>query len=319
MSHTTTAGVKGGICAKYSAFDGKKYLRMLVAKKECPLTHSERIVLSYRVYRARDVMPISNTKIARVLGLDRHTVARAVKSLDSQGVYVDAPISVKPEWFAKPHRDGTPRCYRHYLAEHGLTELENTLYWMLWSLTKTHTIVQSKCGLAALTNYSRFRVIQGLNKLAAKRLIEVNGKKITLLDPPTLDYWQDRKQKVAQSISEAATEPVLSEDWVEVLVEFCYETAKRSDKDYLVQMIEKQVRLTKKANISITEIQEYWRMVLQLISDVDKAWNFACFKFQDLLKEALTVHAEKGHAKTCIALLIHLTKQQLSHPPAMLW
>jgi DNA-binding MarR family transcriptional regulator len=305
--------------AKYAAFEGKRYLRMLVTTAKCPLTHSERLVLSYRVYKARDVRPLSNTKIARVLGLDRHTVSNAVKSLDSQGVYVDDPVPAKPEWFAKPHRDGTPRCYRHYLVERGLTKLENTLYWMMWSLTKDRTVVQSKSGLAALTNYSRYRVIGAINKLVTKGLIKVNGKKIMLLDPPTLDYWQDRKQKVAKLVVEAATAPVLSEDWVEVLVEFCYETASRSDKGFLVQMIEKQVSLMKNAHMTLADIQEYWQMVLRLIPDVDKAWNFACFKFEDLLKDALQIHCEKGGAKTCIALLSHLTKQQLRQTPAILW
>ena len=286
---------------------------------KCQLTHSERIVLSYRVYRARDLKSLSNAKIARVLGLDRHTVSKSVTSLDIQRVYVDDPVSVKPEWFAKPHRDGAPRCYRHYLVERGLTELENTLYWVIWSLTKDRAITQSKSGLAALTNYSRFRVIGAIKKLVTKGLIKVNGKKITLLDPPTLDYWQDRGQRVAKPVVEATPEPVLSEDWVEVLVDFWYETASRTNKDYLVAMIEKQVSVMKKANISITDIQEYWQIALRLITDVEKAWNFACYKFEDLLKDALRVHAEKGHAKTCIGLLTHLTKQQLSQPPAMLW
>lgn len=102
-------------------------------------------------------------------------------------------------------------------------------------------------------------------------------------------------------------------------MEFCYETAKRNDKNYLVEMIEKQVSLMKKATFGITDIQEYWQMVLQLIPDAEKAWNFSCFKFADLLKDALQVHREKGRAKTCIGILTHLTKQQLSQPSAILW
>src|SRR5208337_5583757 len=78
-------------------------------------------------YKTRDAKPLSSSKIARVLGLDRHTVSRTVTRLEENGLYVDNPLSVKPEWFPQPHRDGTPRCYRHYLVDNGLTELENTL------------------------------------------------------------------------------------------------------------------------------------------------------------------------------------------------
>jgi hypothetical protein len=190
---------------------------------------------------------------------------------------------------------------------------------MLWSLTKNRTIIQSKSGLASLTNYSRFRVIGAISKLVDKGLIKANGKRITLLDPPTFDYWQDRKQKVAKPVVETAPEPALSEDWVEVLVDFSYETASKSDKDCLATVIEKQVSLMTKAHLSVSNIQEYWPMVLRLIPDAEKAWTFTLFKFEDLLKESLRVHAEKGHAKSCIGLLTHLTKQQLSQPPAFLW
>jgi DNA-binding MarR family transcriptional regulator len=102
-----------GHAAKYARFETKRYLRMLVMMAKCPLTHSERLVLSYRAYKARDGKVASLSKIARVLGLDRHTVSKAVKSLKSKGVYIDNPVLIEPEWFAKPHEDGSPRCYRH--------------------------------------------------------------------------------------------------------------------------------------------------------------------------------------------------------------
>ena len=318
MMDGRTTGKHQIATAKYAAFEGKKYLRMLVTMRKCPLSHSERLVLSYRVYKTRDAKPLSSSKIARVLGLDRHTVSRAVKRLVENGLYVDNPVLVKPEWFPQPHRDGTPRCYRHYLVDNGLTELENTLYWMIWSLTRNGTITQSKSGLAALTNYSRFRVIAGLKKLVSKGLIGVDRKKIILLDPFTLDYWEDRKQKVAKLVVEAAPVPVLTEDWVEVLVDCHYQTS-RTDRDCLVQMIEKQVSPMKKANICIADIHDYWQLALNLIPDADKAWNFACFKVEYLMTEAMRIHAEKGQAKTCIGILKHLTKQQLSQPPGMLW
>jgi hypothetical protein len=92
-----------------------------------------------------------------------------------------------------------------------------------------------------------------------------------------------------------------------------------NDKRYLVKMIEKQIPLMKSATISIADIHEYWRMTLSFIPDSEKAWNFACFMFKDLLNEALRVHAEKGFAKTCIGLLTHLTKQRLRQPPGLLW
>ena len=117
MMDGRTTGKHQIATAKYAAFEGKKYLRMLVTMRKCPLSHSERLVLSYRVYKTRDAKPLSSSKIARVLGLDRHTVSRAVKRLEENGLYVDNPLLVKPEWFAKPHRDGTPRCYRHYLVD----------------------------------------------------------------------------------------------------------------------------------------------------------------------------------------------------------
>jgi DNA-binding MarR family transcriptional regulator len=109
---------------KYAAFEGKRYLRMLVTKEKCPLTHSERLVLSYRAYKARDGRNLSISKIASTLGLDRHTVSKSVERLVQMGLYVDNPLTVKPEWFSKPHDDGSPRCYRHYLMESGMSELD---------------------------------------------------------------------------------------------------------------------------------------------------------------------------------------------------
>jgi biotin operon repressor len=312
---------KGAITAKYSAFQGKKYLRMLVTTRHCPLSHSERLVLSYRVYKSRDGKPLPYSKIARGIGLTRHTVSRAVKRLEEMGVYVDNPVAVKPDWFARPHRDDTPRCYRHYFVESGLSEVQNTVYWMIWSLTTDRTITQTRSGLAALTNHSRFRVSAAIKTLADKGLIQAERKRsrITLPDPPTLAYWQDRNQKVAKSVVETATDPVLSEDWVAVLVDFHYEAASRVDRKCLVDMIEKRVTMMKIAAISVADISEYWRVSLGMISDAEKAWNFTTFKAEDLLKESLRVHATKGQAKTCIGLLTHLTTQLLSQPPALLW
>ena len=99
-------------------------------------------------------------------------------------------------------------------------------------------------------------MIAGLNKLVNKGLIGVDRKRIILLDPPTLDYWEDRKQKVAKLVVEAAPVPVLTEDWVEVLVDCHYQTS-WSDRDCLVQMIKKQVSPMKKANICIADIHDY--------------------------------------------------------------
>jgi hypothetical protein len=124
---------------------------------------------------------------------------------------------------------------------------------------------------------------------------------------------------VAEPVVEAVPEPVLSEDWFAVLVDFHYEAAAQNDRKNLVKMIEKQIFLMKHASIGIADISEYWQATLRLIPDSDKAWNFACFKFEDLLKEALRVHATKGRAKTCIGLLTHLTTQLLSQPSALLW
>ena len=55
-----------------------------------------------------------------------------------------------------------------------------------------------------------------------------------------------------------------------MLVDFCYETASSSDKGYLVEMIEKQVILMKKATIGITDIQDYWQIVLRLVPDMKR-------------------------------------------------
>ena len=87
MMDGRTTGKHQIATAKYAVFEGKKYLRMLVTTGECPLTHSERLVLSYRVYKARDSKKLTCSKIARVLGLDRHTVAKAVKRLKENGLY----------------------------------------------------------------------------------------------------------------------------------------------------------------------------------------------------------------------------------------
>ena len=264
-------------------------------------------------YKARDGKVLSYSRIARVLGMDRHTVARAVKSLQAKGVYEDNPVPLRPEWFARPHLDGSPRCYRHYYIESGLSELENTLYWMIWSLSKNRSVVQSKSGLAVLTNYSRFRVILALRKLVGKRLIVIDRMRITLPDPPTLDYWQDRVQKQPKPVLQETVEPVLSEDWVAILVDFATQGTPDS-KRLLVQMIDRRVGdMKSEAGISLEGIEEYWRSVLRVIPNADRAWEFACFKFEYLLKDALAVHREKGQARTCIGLLKHLTSQELAN------
>jgi DNA-binding MarR family transcriptional regulator len=307
------------VVSKYSAFEHKRYLRMLTMTTACPLSHSERLVLSYHVYKSRDTKAATNANIAQAVGLTRKTVSKAIASLRAKGVYVDNPALVKAEWFAKPHDDGAPRCYRHYLVQDGLTELENTIYWMLWSLPRRR--YQSKVGLAALTGYSEYRIRLGLRKLVKLMLIRRDGRTMTMVNPTNLDYWQDRKRK-AKVIKKAATEPspepspepTLTEDWVQVLVDFQYTNEK-----YLAAAIEKQIPLMKTARISMSDIQEYWRTTLMMIAQADNAFNFIMFKFDGLLRDVAQVHREKGKDKSCIHLLTHATKQLLDKPAALLW
>ena len=146
---------------------------------------------------------------------------------------------------------------------------------------------------------------------AIKGFIEVDCRKITLLDPASLSYWKVRLLKVAKPIVEEITEPVLTEDWIAVLVDLATQGS-AADKKLLVDMIDKRVDdMKSEAGIPVSIIPDYWQSVLRTAPDADRAWEFACFKFDYLLKEALSIHREKGQARTCIGILRHLTSQQL--------
>ncbi len=174
----------------------KRYLKMVTCRKECDLSHPERKVLSFLVYKVRDKREVTTRVITKALGLDRRTVWAATRRLVELGLAVRVgqgyealdPLSVRPDWFADPHEANDwwerLRTYRLYLLtdeakrsrgnrDGHLTEMDNAVLWMIYSLGKggSETIGQRVAGLAALL---------GINLLTANTQTRLSLPKIDL-------------------------------------------------------------------------------------------------------------------------------------------
>ena len=60
----------------------KRHVRMLTRRKTCELSHPERLVLSYLVYKARDHSGVKTKTLVSRLGLDERTVRHAIRRLE---------------------------------------------------------------------------------------------------------------------------------------------------------------------------------------------------------------------------------------------
>jgi DNA-binding transcriptional regulator YhcF (GntR family) len=86
----------------------KRFLKLLHARKPCPLSFNERLTYSLLVFLSRQARTLSGRRLAERAHLGRNCVRRVIKGLARHGL-LDGRGAVKPPppgWFA--HRTGTP-------------------------------------------------------------------------------------------------------------------------------------------------------------------------------------------------------------------
>ena len=294
----------------------KRYLKMLTCRKECDLSHPERKLLSYLVYKARDKTGVSTSVIIKAIGLDRRTVWVATSKLvelglvekTEQGYRALDPLEVKPEWFAEPH-DGKEwwerlRTYRHYLLTHDakrsrgnrvgvITEMDNAVLWMLYSLGQggKEIVGQRVPGLAVLLGCSPHTVRDAIGRLTKAGLIMKRSDGFTLLEPnkSVRSWWRDSKKS---GVKEQPGVVPIEEDgdqlaWIEPLVAERYGSGSEDDRDTLVRMLTKRCREMLTGKVKPSEVKKYWQSVLDMIPDADRAWDFCALRLGRTLEGCL--------------------------------
>ena len=67
-------------------FAGKRYLKMVRCRAECPLRFFARVVYSVLVYKRRDGAPVTARRIGEAAGIDAgRTVPKALEELETHG------------------------------------------------------------------------------------------------------------------------------------------------------------------------------------------------------------------------------------------
>jgi Mn-dependent DtxR family transcriptional regulator len=325
----------------------KRFLRMLTTRKECDLSHAQKELLSFLVYKARDKAEVGTNVITKALGLDRRTVWQATKRLielglvakTGQGYEALDPLAVRPEWFAAPHDGGEwwerLRNYRHYLLTASgkrsrgnraalITEMDNAVLWMLYSLAKggNEIVGQRVSGLEALLGCSRHTVRDAIRRLAAAGLIMKRSDGFTLLKPneTVRPWWRDRPKKEKSGVTaQAGGAPVIDEadqfGWIGSLISEFYGADTKQNRDFLDCVMRDRTETMIRGRVKPTEAQKYWREVLDSFPDSDKAWEFCNLGFTELWKDAHRTHASHGkYAGSCINLLTANTRTFLLTP-----
>jgi len=325
----------------------KRYLKLLTCRKECDLSHPERRILSFLVFKARDKTGVGTRAITKALGLDRRTIWAATRRLvdlgfvtkTGQGYQALDPLAVRPGSFAAPHEANDwwerLRTYRHYLLTDAakrsrghpdgrLTEMDNAVLWMLYSLGQggREIVGQRVAGLAALLGCSPHTVRGAIGRLSKAGLIMKRSDGFTLLEPEESIrlWWRDRPQKQKASLTDQAGVVKITEAgdplaWIEPLVADRYSCDPQKDRDDLVCMVEKCSRVMLDGRVKSAEAKKYWQSVLDMIPNADKAWDFCAYVWDVLWKDAHRVHTSNGkYAGSCINLLTANTQARLSLP-----
>jgi DNA-binding transcriptional regulator YhcF (GntR family) len=292
---------------------------MLTTTAQCALSHEQVKLLSERSYRYWHPKPplLSVRGYAEELGMNRRTVRKAIRDLGD--LWCDEPIKLRPDWFAEPQDDGTPRIYRYYMLrpDSDLTELDNRVLMMLWSLAKSPGVPITRRRLAKAVRASRDRVSQSLRKLQKLKLVAVavSGQTIFIKLPESFDRWQDEKYKRERKKPKEAQADdfVLTEDWLRDLVDHYYPG---EDAEDIAHVINQAIPDVKKVPWAMREIADYWQTVLRIGVKPMEVFMYArCHEVH--LHEALATHREKGKVReTCsINLLTCIAKQHLKLPP----
>jgi DNA-binding transcriptional regulator YhcF (GntR family) len=297
---------------KYKIFDGNRYLQLLTSTKECKLSHEQLKILSERVYRHGQGKPakLSVRYYAEQLRMNRRTVRRAIKDMGE--CWCDDPVAVQPTWFAERHPDGAPRTYRYYLLrpDADLSELDNRVLMMLWSLASEPAIPITRGRLARMLRASRVWVSRSLRHLETLKLVRVaeSGQTIFIFPPQSFDRWQDEKfKRKPKKPKDAKADLVLTEDSLGCLVDMYYNG---EDAQYINDAIKKAIGAMK-PHWSMREIAGYWQTVLSIGATPDDVLGYI-WNHESHLRRALATHERDGYGPTCsINLLADVAKRHL--------
>jgi DNA-binding MarR family transcriptional regulator len=103
---------------------GRKYIKLISRRSQCPLSFNERLVYSLLVYasRKKKTQALSQRAIARLLQLDKDTVPKLLDQLIQQGlaerhdggVVAKQPSDSRVNWFVYLNRPGCARWQDQY-------------------------------------------------------------------------------------------------------------------------------------------------------------------------------------------------------------
>jgi Mn-dependent DtxR family transcriptional regulator len=299
-------------------FPWKRYVPVIVAKKECPLEYHQRLVYSYLVYRLRKDQTATRAKIGKTLRLDKKAVKKTLKALADHKLASEereqytalVPAEGQAKWFASNGRTDEPwhRRFATYPVlrpknNSKISTKTNAVLWLLYSLARKHgkpaVLGQAIAGLATLLNMSERGVKQGIDRLAAWGLVERIGTTFLLKEPTPdiLKLWETR--------------PILpttpfSPPKVTLLTE-------KTDPDYeshrdmvldINERIDHHSRMMLKADCPEKDIKEYWRYVIHNRLTDEQLWEYAVCDFESAFK----IHAEQ-----------HRANGYKGHPMKLLW
>lgn len=312
------------------------------------MSHHERMVYGYLVFKHRDRKPVKTRAVAHALGLDKKTVKSAIDKLSGWGLASGGrsgyaacePSDDHLNWFpwksngeSWPERLCTHRVYilnhearrsRHNPRGH-LTELDNAIFWLLHSLGKGSGEIVGKTPrrLATILGSSFDTVTSALERLAANGLVMRRSDGFTLLVPgaTALNWWSERKPRTtpAEAVQSVTTETikptapvVLTKESFDTLVKNALPRWSSEQRDGLPEMIMDKTTLMLAQGVSTSEAYEYWRKVVPCFAGMSdtEAILFFSGAWNAVLQEAVSVHREKGRVKSCIHLL---TTNTLNH------
>ena len=268
-------------------FPWKRYVPVVVAKKQCPLTYHHRLVYSYLVYRLRKDQMATKVKIEKALRLDKKAVVKAITALtvhnllaDDQGQYrAKEPDETQREWFASNGRTDVAwnRQFATYLVlrpKKGskIATKTNALLWLLYSLAHKHgkpaVLNQKIAGLAVMLNMSQRGVKQGIDRLTEWGLVERVGTTFLLKEPTTeaLALWETRPvqpttpfKPVRLKLPDDTTAPDFED--------------RKANVQTINERIDHHSRMMLKAECPEKDIHEYWRYVIVTRSPTSNSGN----------------------------------------------
>ena len=156
----------------------KSYIQVLYTTKECPLLHTDLLVLSYLIYQDSYQRTPTHVEVARRTGLERHTVAASVERLRLHGLTQDGRIVIPSEnqgWFQPASNKLGWRNWVCYLRaeESPLTVHAVSLLSHLWHCLTFKPKRWSVEYLAAVMSMNRATVESSLELLKKHRFVAV--------------------------------------------------------------------------------------------------------------------------------------------------